>query len=325
MKKKLLLIIGITLVFLFAGCTSESGGKNNRFELDSFNGGDEALTMEFAEQSPPDKVRDQSLQPFSIRVLVENQGEYDIEEGTGYVKLTGFNPEDLNIEQTSKPLNTLRGFKKQGSNTIPGGKQQVVFDNLKYTNSVVSGSYPFKFYANLCYPYQTKAFALICINGNTVPAIDKKTEICELEGKKEYANSGAPVKIENVQQYPYGEHSIQIQFDIVHTPTSDQANIYESGSIDSQCNIDGISPSSSDALFKKDKVTYTLESDISGLDCESTGTNTNTITLNSNKYTVTCVQDTTGQEEYEKPITIILDYDYLDRKSKTIQIEHVQR
>ena len=325
MKKNISIIISIALLLLFTGCSAGTGGQQSGFELDSFNGGDKALTMEFGEQSPPEKIRDQSLQPFTVRLLIENHGEYDIPEGKAHVKLTGFDPQDLNLSDTSKTLNELRGFKKQGSNTIPGAKQQVTFDNLKYVNSVVSGTYPFKFYANICYPYETKAFILACINGNTVPSIDEKTQICKLEGSKKYANSGAPVKIENVQQYPYGKHSIQIQFDIVHKPTSDQANIYQSNTLDENCNINGISPSSSDALFKKDKVTYIVNSSIEGLNCESTGTNTNTVTLSDNKYTVTCVQDTTGEEEYEKPVTVRLKYDYLDRKSKTINVEHIQQ
>lgn len=323
--KKAMLILGIVMMLLLAGCTS-TGDKQNGFELKtSFNGGDDSVVMSFGEEAPPDKVRDQSLQPFSVRLLVENMGEYDIPSEGGFVTLSGFNPTDLGLEDNSKPLLNLRGFKKQGDNVIPGGKQQVVFDNLRYVNSVVSGSVPLTIYANVCYPYETKAFAVVCINGDTVPALDERAEICELEGDLQYANSGAPVQIENVKQYPYGEHSIQFQFDIVHTPTSADANVYERGSIDSQCKINGASASGSDALFKRDKVTYTVDTGISGLNCESTGTGTNTVTLTSNKYTVTCIQDTTGQEEYPKPITITLKYDYLDRISKTINIEHIQR
>lgn len=323
--KKIFIILGIVAMLLLAGCTNDTNGKQSGFALDSFNGGDKALKMEFGEQSPPDKIRDQSLQPFSVRILVENTGEYDIPENSAYIALSGFNPQDLGITETSKSLLALRGFKKQGSNVIPGGKQQVVFDNLKYVNSVVAGTYPFKFYANICYPYETKALAKLCVNGDTVPAIDEKAKICELEGSKEFANSGAPVKVENVVQYPYGEHSIQIQFDIVHKATSNEANAYERGSIDSNCNIAGVAPSSSNALFKRDKVTYIVETGITGLNCESTGSGSSTVQLSDNRYTVTCIQDTTGQPEHEIPATITLQYDYLDRISKTINVEHIDR
>lgn len=324
--RKILIFTTLFAMLVIAGCSSDTGARQNSFELSSsFNGGDDAVEMSFGEQAPPDKVRDQSLQPFSVRLLVENKGEFDIPADSAYVVLTGFNPSDLGLTETSKTMQTLRGFKKQGENVIPGGRQQVVFDNLKYVNSVVSGSVPLTVYANVCYPYETKSFALVCINGDTVPAIDDRAQICELEGAKEFANSGGPIKIDNVKQFPHGQSSIQIQFDIIHTPTSSDANVYESGSIDTQCKIAGSSASSSDALFKRDKVTYTLESGIPGLDCESTGTGTNTVTLTADKYTVTCIQDTTGQEEYPKPVTITMKYDYLDRISKSINIEHIDR
>lgn len=311
-------------MLLFAGCTSSGSGKKNGFELNSFNGGDESLTLEFAENSPPENIRDQGLQPFSIRLLVKNMGEYDIPEGEGFVSLSGMDPVTWNLQNTSKPLMLLNGFKKQGDNVIPGRSQQVIFSDLKYTDNIESGSFPFNLVANLCYPYETKAFALVCINGDTLPSLDEKAQICEIDGDKKFANSGAPVKIANVVQYPYGQSSIQIKFDIVHKPVSTNSNIYEPGSIDSNCNINGGSPStSSQAAYKRDKVLYTVESDIPGLDCEGTGSNTNTVQLLDDKYTVTCIQDTSGQPEYEKPITITLKYDYWDRISKQIIVEHV--
>ena len=321
------MVLVVVFMMLFAGCDSSgSSSKQNGFELASFNGGDDALVFDFQEESPPDKIRDQSLQPFTVRLLVENIGEADINESSGYVVLTGFNPEDLGLTEsdTSMPLQLLRGYKKQGDNVIPGGKQNVIFSNLKYIPSVVSGTYPFTFYANICYPYKTSAFAMVCINGDTIPAIDEKAQICELEGQKQFANSGAPVGIVNFEQYPYGEHSIQFQFEIEHTPTSDDANIYELGSIDSMCDINGYSASSSEAVFKRDRVTYEVETGIAGLDCEGTGINTNTVTLSNNRYIVTCIQDTLDQAEYEKPVSIVLKYDYLDRISKSINIEHIQ-
>lgn len=325
-KNKILLIMGLAVMMLFSGCT---GGTTNSTPgtLQSFNGGSDALTFEFGSDTPPASVRDQSLQPFSIRLLIENIGESDIAENSAFIKLTGFDPNALGITEadTSKEIIALRGIKKQGDNVLPGGKHQVIFSGLKYVDDVISGSYPLTFYANICYPYETKAFALVCVNSDTVPAIDDRAQICELEGERQFSNSGAPVKISNVQQYAHGEHSIMIQFDIVHNPTSSYANIYERGSIDSDCQINGFSASSANALDKRDRVKYTIETGISGLDCDGTGLNTNIVTLYDNIQTITCIQQTEGQAEYEKPISISLEYDYLDRVSKTINIEHIQK
>jgi len=327
-KKNIFLILVLSVLLVFSGCTSNSDAKKSGFGLkESFNGGDKAIEFAFLAEAPPAKIRDQSMQPFVVRLSVDNLGEFDIPENSAYVSLEGFRPEVLGMteEQTSKPIQALRGIKKQGSNVIPGGKQQISFENLKYTDSVVSGVVPFTIYANVCYPYQTKSRTIICVNGNTVPAIDKKTVVCNLEEAKESANSGGPIKISNVKEYPYGTSSIQFQFDIVHKPTSTSANVYERGSIDSKCDINGKSAGSPDALYKKDRVKYTVETGLTGLNCESTGSNTNTVSLTNNMYTVTCIQDTTDQNEYNQFVSITLDYDYLDRKDIKVNVEHIQR
>ncbi len=323
MKKIFLLFLTLFLLF-FASCTT-STNKSSDY-LPSFNGGDTALSFDFGENTPPDTVRDQSLQPFSVRISVQNQGETDIAENSGYVVLTGFNPSELNLNQTSKPLNALRGNHKQGDNVISGGQQQVIFDNLKYTSDIFSGSLPLTIYANICYPYKTRSVALLCINGDTTPSIDDRTKICDLEGERPFANSGAPVKIDNVKQYSGGTSKIQFQFDIVHVPSSDNAILVESGSIDSRCKVNGKDPSSSEVLTSVDKVRYNVSTGIPGLSCSDSQSGNGEATLyGGDPITVTCIQDTTDQPEYEKAVSIQLEYDYIDRVGKTITIQHIDQ
>jgi len=325
--KKIITILLLAVLLLFAGCSSggNSSSKQTSFEIGAFNGGDDAVTFSFVDNAPPSKIFDQSLQPFTVRLMIKNSGEADIAEGTGHVVLDGFNPSDLGDGDFTKDLIQLNGVKKQGSNTIPGGRQQVTFENLRYTNSVVSGVVPIKLYANICYPYKTNSMALVCINGDTTPAIDKKTEKCQIDESKQFANSGAPVQIENFEQYSYGSSAITIQFDIVHKPTSDSANIYAINSIDSNCDINGATPRSNDAITYKDKVKYTVNTGLPNLNCGRTNLNSDTVTLIDNKFTVTCIQDTIGQDEYEKPISIQLDYDYFDRISVDVDVEHIEQ
>lgn len=329
MKKNILIILLAATLLFIAGCTSSTANGNqdsNGIQISSFNGGDNALTFSFADGMPPVSVRDNGYQPFSIRVLVNNEGEFDIPAGTAHVALSGFNMADFGVTNRARNLSALRGVKKQGKNTIPGGKAAVIFSNLKYIPSVVSGSVPLSLFVNVCYPYETKSMAKVCIAGDTTVAVDNKQVNCDLNGNKDFANSGGPVSIQNVQQYPYGKNSIQFQFDIVYKPTSSYSGIYEKGSIDSQCNINGSLPSSSAAIFKKDKVSYKVDSGLPGLNCEGTGSSNNTVTLSNDKYTVTCIQDTLGEgESYEKPILITLDYDYFDRISQKVSIEHIQK
>lgn len=316
----------MVLSLIVAGCSSGSGdARQNGFNANVFNGGDRALNYKFSEGMPPELIRDQGIGSFSVRLELENVGEFDIISNSAHVVLAGFNPVDLNLESTSKSILAMNGVRKQGSNTIPGGRGQVIFNNLKYQPSVVSGVMPLTIYADVCFPYQTRSIAQVCINGNTIPSIDDRNQICDLTGDKNVANSGGPIKVENFKQFPAGESTIQFQFDIVHTPQSDLADVFEPNVIDNNCRINGFSKSSSDAVSYKDKIKYTVETGIAGLDCGGTNTGTDVATLSGTRTTVVCTQETLGEAEYQKPISITLDYDYLDRISKTINVEHVSR
>ncbi|MDA3856495.1 MAG: hypothetical protein PF569_09645 [Candidatus Woesearchaeota archaeon] len=328
--KKIIYILIVAMMLLFVGCTSGTNAKTNSFQLEgAFNGGDEALGVEFSEGQPPEKVKDGGIQPFPIRVLLENIGENDIEEGEGHVSLAGISFTEFGItaEDASQPIPELRGVKQQGDNVIPGSKQFVMFQGLKFMSDLGSGSQEKTILLDLCYPYTTNARASICVSGNTIQGYDNDLEVCSLDGNRDYANSGAPVQIENVVQNTAGATSIQIQFDIVHIGKSTNGRVYRSDVLDSECKINGNPVSSTNAALEENYVTYFIEAGElnSGVDCGATGTNTETVLLSGDKTTVFCTIDTTGQEDYEKGIAIVLDYDYFDRTSVSIEIEHVER
>lgn len=322
MKKYLILIIGLLFI---AGCSSSDDTRSSGISGNTFEGGERALTMESSENTPPETIRDNGLQPFNLRFLIENRGEYDIEEGEAHLSLSGFSSSDLNIEDTSKSLQALRGVRKQGSNTIDGGRTQVTFSNLRYLPELSSGTHTQNIYANLCYPYKTEAVADLCVSGDTLVNYDEDNSICDLDSQRDFANSGGPVKIENVQQYPGGASSIEFQFDIVHTPTEDNGRAFKSGVTDSSCDINGKSPSSVDSSINEDIIQYKVEaSSLRNINCNGEG-NVGEVQLSDDTTTVYCSIDTTGEDEYETLIDIELSYDYLERISEELTIEHISQ
>ena len=313
-----------------AGCTSgTSSGKKNGYELTgSFNGGNDALSFSFEGGMPPEKIKDNAIGTFDIRVLVQNMGEFDIPKDNIHAVLTGFDLEQYGVTESTKTVPTdLRGFKKQGDNIIEGGKQFISFNSLQFKDSIVSGTRQETLAVNICYPYETRAIAVMCVSGNTLLGYDNVYEACEIEGEKQYANSGGPVRIENLKQYSAGESKLLIQFDIVHDAASDYGSVYESGSLDNSCKVQGNSVGSIGARNYQNKVKYVIETGLANTNCESTGTNTNTVMLaDTDTYTVSCEVDTTNQgDAYEKLATITLNYDYVDRISKDITVEHIQK
>lgn len=328
--KKIITLLTISILLLLSGCSSaNTDAKSSGYQLQgSFNGGNDALTFGFEAGMPPEKIKDNGIGTFDIRLLIENLGETDIPKDSIHVSLTGFDLAQFNVAQKSKSVGVdLRGYKKQGDNVIQGGKQFVMFNSLQFKDSIVSGTRDEVISANICYPYETRAVAVMCVGGNTLIGYDNKYQNCDIEGDRQYANSGAPVQIENVKQYSAGESKILFQFDIVHKPASDLGSIYEAGSFDNDCKVNGNTLGSVNAKQSENKVTYVVDTGINGINCEGTNSNTNTVMLaDTGKYTVSCEQDTTGLgEAYEKLARITLDYEYVDRVSQTVKIEHIEK
>ena len=321
MKKILTYILMIAVTgILVTGCDTNVDGDRAGYSLDSFKGGDKALDFSFSEDSPPELIRDQGIQPFSIRFDIDNEGEFDIPEGEGHVALRNIDYDTFNVENHSKEIGELVGYRRVGGNELPGGSTYVSFTGLSYNDSIGSGSYTTSIYGDICYPYNTTAVAELCVSGDPLQAEDELLD-CNLNGENDYSNSGAPVKIENVEQSAHGQNSISFQFDIVHEPQSDNSKVFERGSTDSECRINGERPSS--AYQEEGKVEYSVDTGIEGLDCETTGQGVNQISLGSNeRHTVSCVQDTSGEGDYGTPIQINLAYDYWERESEEVTIEH---
>jgi hypothetical protein len=320
--KKISSIIILASTLLFAGCSSDgsSGGSSN--PSSAFKGGDSGLSISFEKDAPPEIIRDSDSQSFSVRLLVKNDGEYDIVENTGYVSLGGIDKSVYNLQESSKSIPRLKGYDIQTGND--GSTQYILFSNLKYSGEVL-GSTTENLVANICYPYKTRTSTNLCISGDTSSYVDEDLKYCDLEGTRDSSSSSGPLYIENVKQFPSGESSIDFQFDIVHKPKSTTSTLYKSGSIGPDCKINGYTPKSPEARNSRNKVKYTVDTGLTGLNCETTGSGSNTIELFSDRYNVICKQDTSNQEEFEKPISITLDYEYFDRISTDITIEPFRR
>lgn len=320
-KKFLILIFGVFL-FFFAGCTSDSTAREGRFGLDSFNGGNEGLVFTFDEGMPPQSIKDQGISPFNIRIKTENKGEFDVPEDSAHVRITGINPSDFNLDTVSRTFSSIFGVKKQGSSITPGGEQRVIFSNLRY-NLQVSGALDFNINVNVCYPYQTRAVVMACFSDTIVMGNTDFLD-CEIEGEKRFAHSGAPVKIENVRQMIGGQNAIQIQFDIVHSPSrNSRGSVFAPNSIDEMCNINGNSLDNFNV--EKDTIHYTVDTRLDGLRCDGSDSNSGIAVLSGGRGTVFCTQDTSSVSgSYEVPIDIVLSYDYVDRISTPITVEHVR-
>jgi hypothetical protein len=332
MNKKLIILM-TSLVLFLAGCTSggssgTSGGSSG-FNVDSYSGGDSALTLEFAEGAPPERIRDQGRFPFSVRILLENTGEYDIEENTGYIALAGTDASVLGLTETSQIIPPLRGVKKISDDVRAGGKQTVTFSGLRYTENIGAGTATIPLQAYACYPYKTLSQSSLCLSGDTYQVYDSDVAICDLESSRDIGSSGAPVSVQNLQQRPAGDSSIEFQFDIVHSATQNLGRLFRPDTTGENCFINDNSPTSAAANNFEDYVYFEVSTGLENtlnLNCvseeEGVSPNTGYARLYQNKATVYCTQETTGLSEQQKLIKVDLSYDYLERISTSLLVEH---
>ena len=330
LKKSVLYVLLFSFLFLFSAADSDCESSNSEvrqsdFGLSSsFVSGTKGLSFEFSENMPPEEVFDNSRAPFSISFLVTNEGEHTIEDSEAKIAISGFNREDLDLTETYVNLNKIRGVEIRNEEVIDGAIIKSIPFTAKYTKEVPVDRYPLTIYANVCYPYVTKAFTVVCIKSDTVNIdLDDENVICELDNKNlDYVNSAAPVSIENVKQYALGENSVQLIFDIVHNKLTTSSSLFGQGSFNNYCEV-----SNEDKYDKENKVKYSVEHSISNsISCDGEGSSNEVILQKSSsdgvdhKTTVTCVLDTLNQEHYPIPVEITLEYEYRDRISKTISI-----
>ncbi len=305
MMKKIFAIITLVLfMFCAVGCEEQTNEKTSTgATTKAFIGGNKGLDLKFVEGAPPEEVYDADY-PFNINLRLENVGEHDIPANEAEIKIVGIDPADFGNPEVEKSNTVeLRGanLDPQG-NEISGSIENIDFENLQA--STVTGSVPYTIRGEVCYPYGTTAVSQICVLEDILGTTRKSGEeaFCEVTGDKGVENSGAPVKIENVNQRATGKDKISFSFDIAHTGNG---LIFKK---DSDC---------SQGLENKNKVNVKVTSGITGGELSCSGLSAGTegeLALygegGKERRTVVCTQSLPTKTDSEKQIKIELDYEY---------------
>ena len=215
MAKRAFLIFVSVLMLFIVGCTS---GQTVDLSGNPFVGGSNGLIVEFITGSPPDEVFDNEQFPFTVSVKLENSGERDIEEGEGFLRITGVNPAEFGISESDlrEDIPEIRSVKKASDQSIiQGGTEVVTFSEMNYQKDEPGNFEIDSFRVQACYDYGTIASTTICVKEENVDGL-KDNEICLVNEDKPSLNSGAPIHIQNVKETSKGKDGIQISFDLVH-------------------------------------------------------------------------------------------------------------
>lgn len=211
-------LVAIAAALLLTGC--EGVGTGN--EAPRFVGGPTGLNTYLIEGMPPPVVFDGNSYPFSVGIMIENQGEVAVGPGTDnpYVmaRLVGINPVQFGLTDDSAMQmleSPLQGSKRNFDDTIfPGELTSIVFEPLSYVPDIF-GNTQFTIRADVCYDYENMATAIVCIKDDVLESV-QDTSICTLSGEKYVQNSGGPLHVTKVTENPMGSNKIQINFMIEH-------------------------------------------------------------------------------------------------------------
>ena len=210
-KALIIPLIILSLLFLSA-CDSDSSPTTGTGGV--FKGGSLGVEARFEPIGVIQEDGSQSIydtDEFSIEILLNNQGEEDIQIGGVTLNLIGQPKEDFqNIPAWS--INNKNLVDKISEFNPQGGEEIVSFtpDNLaKYTKPVTVFT-PLKWNVEYIYDYKTHLVMNdVCFKGDFN---DKK--ICNVQEPKTYSVSGAPISVTGVEQDTAGKGVIQLKITI---------------------------------------------------------------------------------------------------------------
>jgi hypothetical protein len=310
MHKRILLIAGVLLTILLAGCGTQSGEDAT---LPQFIGGTEGVVITFEANQPPSETFDGGFSPFDVVVRLENKGEEDVASGDAKIKITGvlapqFNLKPGDLEQTvDEDLDGLH--QDPTGKVVPGNFVFAEFTDFNHVSLIAGNALDFPLKAQVCYKYATTASTLLCSREDNLNP--EPNGICEVSGSKPIANSGGPVQISNVVQTARSKDSVTISFDITHPG---DGKMFKMGNL---CTAE---------RQYEDSVDITVETRVSGLSCsglDSTGTGVveGEVKTFGQTRTVTCTQKFTKPVDAVVPVTIIAEYDYQETAETSIKVK----
>ena len=306
------LIVIALLCLLLVAC--KDANKPVIDKTDPFIGGTEGVSFDFLNLRS--SVFDGNNDPFDIVVKLENKGEFTIPRQSIRVSVSGINPAEFGKVDEAlalSPEDDVRGVRKdtQG-NFLKSSPVTVEFSGLSYLGKVVGASQKFPLAVDICHLYGTTAVSYMCLLSDVLST--KEGTVCKVQETKKAFNSGAPVQVQNVQEFERGKDKVGFTFDIKQVGTG---ALYEQKT---KCVNERF----------KNKVLVNVDTKIPGLTCTSLGHKQGTevegsIVLIDGSKTISCTQQVNQRSDFEQPITITLLYDYNLQKRADIIVKASER
>ncbi len=302
------MLVGMLIVACDGGDSATSSAGN------PFLSGTTGLRIDFSPGAPPDEVFDQDEFSFDVEIELENVGERDIDGTDVIVKIDGISADEFGVSSGDLVIDgiadDLEGAKKD---PISGQRDDgdivfVTFEDFSYQPEIVGASRERPLIGTVCYEYGTTAVAEICILEDVV---DDDSDVCVVDAQKTPYSSGAPIQVTSFVERSAGANKVEFQFVIQDQGSSSEIYEKESGCEDER--------------EFEDVVFVEVDTGLDGLRCAGLREGTDTegsVTLRDGKFTVRCTQEVDTVTDFERTVTINLEYAVEDSAKTDLIIRH---
>ncbi|MDO8656166.1 MAG: hypothetical protein Q7K45_02930 [Nanoarchaeota archaeon] len=297
--KKLMIFLTIISLFLLTSC-GESQQQTNTGGV--FIGGTQGVIATFE----PFSVKVDNIytifdtEDFPINVILKNKGEEVVTPGKVTLRLLGPAKEDFqNIPQwqvlNKEEISKISEFNPDGGEEVVSFTPTV---NAKYT-ALVTGFTDLTWNLEYAYDYKTHLIMNdVCFKGDF-----RDPKVCDVEGDKTFAVSGAPITVTKVNQDTAGKGLIVVKIDISNAGKGQSTFVGKEF----------------DERFSQ--VSYSVD-EAAKWECKSSGRQ-NEARLVDGKAQITCQLKTPVPENdvFTKSLRLTLDYKYKELIQEKLRIK----
>lgn len=324
------LIIIAILSVVIVGCSGSSGLMATNKGTSDYNPhtGNQGLDIRFVKDNPPTTLYDtKQTDVFPLLVEIWNKGAEELGGASGkegYLVMEGY--DDKILPEVAKwreiqPLkgksayNSLGGYKVMDMGCTHSGGCQTPTATLQLSPEM--SEYPLTLQATACYQYRTEASPTVCIDGNPYTGVDEKPcRVGEITGT---GSQGAPVAVSSIEEIAM-PGSVQFR---IHVSNVGGGKVVDEQAVRTPSSgyTDHICPNGL-GFEDLDKLTYSVS--LSGSTLQECEPKSGDFRLTDGRGVIFCTFTVDSPETYTTPLSVTLDYGYMESIRQNIVIRNLQ-
>ena len=305
-------IILVISVFLISGCGPVTGGDNNKYHV-----GTDGVSAEFF-KSNPDSVFEQDT--FSISLFLKNLGSYTINSTTPGRLSINYDDYYMTLDDTTKKTIQVALHGKDREEPM-GGEEYYEFLFTTRTLNSLMDSIKTSISYSLCYPYRTELSIGTCID-TKISSQDQRVDACKTQVYTDSQGQGGPVVITKIEPevHSVDAKTVRPQFKIFVENRGNGYVLLRKTATEDICNainINRTSPTLNRISVHASLSNIEMTCNPPELQLKDSGDNyfrCYVSDANTNQYVNT-------RMNYVAPLTVSLDYGYVEVISKNIEIK----